>query len=285
MDVIIGRTTAPLRLVHDGGVFEAIVDGQVPDYRLEVSYGQESHTVDDPYRWLPTLGEIDLHLIGEGRHENLWEVLGAHVRSYETPGGPVTGTSFAVWAPNARGVRVVGDFDYWSGRALPMRVAGLVRRLGAVRPRTSATAAGTSSRSSARTASVARQGRPDGVRHRDAAGHRVGRAHARATTWTDDEWLERRATHAVARGADVDLRGAPRLVAAWPVLPRAGRRACRLRPRDRVHPRRVPAGCRAPVRRLVGLPGLVLLRAVRALRHPGRLPAPCRRAAPAPASA
>ncbi len=51
-----------------------------------------THTVlaDDPYRWLPTLGEIDQHLIREGRHERLWEVLGAHVRSYDTPGGTVT---------------------------------------------------------------------------------------------------------------------------------------------------------------------------------------------------
>jgi 1,4-alpha-glucan branching enzyme len=81
-------------------------------------------TVDDPYRWLPTLGEVDLHLIGEGRHENLWTVLGAHVRTYDTPGGSVTGTSFAVWAPNANGVRVIGDFDYWDGRALPMRSLG-----------------------------------------------------------------------------------------------------------------------------------------------------------------
>jgi 1,4-alpha-glucan branching enzyme len=124
VDVIIGRTATPLSLVHDGGVYEATVDGSVPDYRLRVSYGEQTHTVDDPYRWLPTLGDIDLHLIGEGRHENLWEVLGAHVRSYETPGGRVGGTSFAVWAPNARGVRLFGDFDYWSGRALPMRAMG-----------------------------------------------------------------------------------------------------------------------------------------------------------------
>ena len=82
------------------------------------------YEVDDPYRWLPTLGEIDLHLIGEGRHEYLWEVLGAHVRSYDTPGGNVTGTSFAVWAPNARGVRVTGDFDHWSGAGTPMRSLG-----------------------------------------------------------------------------------------------------------------------------------------------------------------
>ncbi|MDT4912627.1 MAG: 1,4-alpha-glucan branching enzyme, partial [Pseudonocardiales bacterium] len=99
-------------------------DGPPSDYRIEVSYGDETHRVDDPYRWLPTLGEVDLHLIGEGRHENLWDVLGAHVRTYDTQGGPVTGTSFAVWAPNARGVRLIGDFDYWDGRALPMRVLG-----------------------------------------------------------------------------------------------------------------------------------------------------------------
>ena len=113
-----------LERLHDGGVFGAVVDGLPTDYRLEVTYGDETYTVDDPYRWLPTVGEVDLHLIGEGRHEQLWDVLGAHVRTYDTPQGPVSGTSFAVWAPNARGVRVVGDFDYWSGRDYPMRSLG-----------------------------------------------------------------------------------------------------------------------------------------------------------------
>jgi 1,4-alpha-glucan branching enzyme len=113
-----------LRRLHDGGVFAGIVDAAPTDYRLEVTYGDQTYRVDDPYRWLPTLGEIDLHLIGEGRHENLWQVLGAHVRSYDTPGGAVVGTSFAVWAPSAAGVRVEGDFDYWSGRAYPMRSLG-----------------------------------------------------------------------------------------------------------------------------------------------------------------
>ncbi len=104
--------------------------------------------VDDPYRHLPTLGEIDLHLIGEGRHEKLWRVLGAHIReypggapappagtaasragsagenSYQTVFDPVIGTSFAVWAPNARGVRVIGDFNFWDGHAHPMRSLG-----------------------------------------------------------------------------------------------------------------------------------------------------------------
>ncbi|CAN5333870.1 1,4-alpha-glucan branching protein GlgB [soil metagenome] len=121
--VVDGRRT-PLERLHDGGVFGAELPGDPSDYRLEVTYDESTYTVDDPYRWLPTLGEVDQHLIAEGRHERLWEVLGAHERSYDTPGGIVTGVSFAVWAPNARGVRVTGDFDYWQARAFPMRALG-----------------------------------------------------------------------------------------------------------------------------------------------------------------
>ncbi len=65
-------------------------------------------------------GELDLHLFGEGRHEKLWRVLGAHVRTLDG----VAGTTFAVWAPNARAVRVVGDFNQWDGRVNPMRSLG-----------------------------------------------------------------------------------------------------------------------------------------------------------------
>jgi 1,4-alpha-glucan branching enzyme len=114
----------PLTHVH-GGIFAVTVPGDVGDYRLRVDYGPGAvYEVDDPYRWLPTVGEVDQHLIREGRHEKLWQVLGAHVRSYPTPGGEVTGTSFAVWAPHARGVRLTGDFDYWSGAGTPMRAVG-----------------------------------------------------------------------------------------------------------------------------------------------------------------
>jgi 1,4-alpha-glucan branching enzyme len=105
-------------------LFHGVVPGPPGDYRLRVRYGDHTEVTDDPYRWLPTLGEVDLHLIGEGRHERLWEALGAQVRSYATPDGPVEGTSFAVWAPNARGVRVTGDFDGWSGVATPLRSLG-----------------------------------------------------------------------------------------------------------------------------------------------------------------
>jgi 1,4-alpha-glucan branching enzyme len=121
--VLAGDVRTELTEIADG-----VFTGTLPDnpgaYRLEVDYGDHTVTVDDPYRWLPTLGELDLHLLGEGRHERLWDVLGAHVRSYETPDGVIEGTSFAVWAPNARGVRVCGDFDGWDGRANPMRSLG-----------------------------------------------------------------------------------------------------------------------------------------------------------------
>ena len=69
-------------------------------------------TVDDSYRFLPTLGEMDTYLISEGRHEELWEVLGSHIKRYSGDMGEVEGVAFAVWAPNARAVRVVGDFNY-----------------------------------------------------------------------------------------------------------------------------------------------------------------------------
>jgi 1,4-alpha-glucan branching enzyme len=116
-----------VELEHEhAGIWVGVVD--VPDavdYRVRVSYDDGvGHLQDDPYRFLPTLGEVDLHLIGEGRHEQLWDVLGAHVRRYDGPHGPVTGTSFAVWAPNARAVSVVGDFNHWEPTPCPMRSLG-----------------------------------------------------------------------------------------------------------------------------------------------------------------
>ena len=108
------------------GIWVVAFEGDaVPDYRLEVIYEDGVvHTQDDPYRFLPTLGEMDQYLIGEGRHEELWTVLGAHVRRFPSVLGDVTGVSFAVWAPNARAVRVVGDFNHWQGAQHSMRSLG-----------------------------------------------------------------------------------------------------------------------------------------------------------------
>jgi 1,4-alpha-glucan branching enzyme len=121
-----GDKTEQVPLTHErGGIWVGVLPvSKVPDYRLEVTYAGQTYRTDDAYRFLPTLGELDMHLVGEGRHEQLWQVLGSHTRVYETPQGPVHGTSFAVWAPSARGVRVVGDFNHWDGRANPLRSLG-----------------------------------------------------------------------------------------------------------------------------------------------------------------
>src|SRR6185437_9499054 len=76
--------------------------------------------LDDPYGFMPTLGDLDLQLIAEGRHERLYERLGAHLREVDG----VVGTAFAVWAPSARSVSIVGDFNDWDGRIHPMRSLG-----------------------------------------------------------------------------------------------------------------------------------------------------------------
>jgi 1,4-alpha-glucan branching enzyme len=109
---------------HEGIWVGALPVPDVPDYRVAASYGADPVVLDDPYRFLPTLGEMDLHLINEGRHEQLWEVLGAHVHHYPGALEPVTGTSFAVWAPSARAVRIKADFNSWDGREHPMRQLG-----------------------------------------------------------------------------------------------------------------------------------------------------------------
>lgn len=95
-----------------------------PDYRIITQKGSEKYIADDPYRFLPTLGEMDLHLIKEGRHEELWNVLGANYKEYPSVLGEVKGTSFSVWAPNAKAVRVVGDFNYFNGVSHAMRSLG-----------------------------------------------------------------------------------------------------------------------------------------------------------------
>ncbi|WP_291534785.1 GlgB N-terminal domain-containing protein, partial [Bifidobacterium sp. UBA6881] len=132
-----GRTLA----VHEhNGVFMALVPAiatdtghGVPDYRIRTEYEDGSVVVsDDPYRYLPTIGDVDTYLFGEGRHERLWEALGAHVLRYDDPlgsnegkaGEQLVGTAFTVWAPNAHAVRVVGDFNGWDGRTHAMREIG-----------------------------------------------------------------------------------------------------------------------------------------------------------------
>lgn len=98
---------------------------EIADYRICTVYSDGTENVqDDPYRHLPTLGELDEHLIREGRHERLWEALGARIHSVSGPMGQSHGVAFTVWAPNAQAVQVKGDFNGWDGGHHAMRSLG-----------------------------------------------------------------------------------------------------------------------------------------------------------------
>jgi 1,4-alpha-glucan branching enzyme len=121
VSVVRGDDRVAMERVHPLGLFALSLDTDaVSDYRLEIAFPDHRIVVDDPYRFWPTLGDLDLHLFGEGRHEALWRCLGCRPRVHQG----VAGCSFAVWAPNARSVRVVGDFNAWDGRIHPMRMLG-----------------------------------------------------------------------------------------------------------------------------------------------------------------
>ncbi|UFS60967.1 1,4-alpha-glucan branching protein GlgB [Subtercola endophyticus] len=117
---------ARVQLTHLwGGIWQGYTLTGLNDYLIEATYDDGSAwTADDPYRFSPTLGELDLHLIGEGRHEQLWDVLGAHYRTHYGAEAAFAGTAFAVWAPHARAVRVIGDFNGWDGTRHSMRSLG-----------------------------------------------------------------------------------------------------------------------------------------------------------------
>jgi len=107
---------------HPHGFFEAMFpDSAVFDYRLRVSYhGGDTFDIDDPYRYGRVLSDFDLHLFNEGSLLRAYDHFGAQVIDV----GPARGVHFAVWAPNAERVSVVGDFNGWDGRVHPMRSLG-----------------------------------------------------------------------------------------------------------------------------------------------------------------
>ncbi len=124
LDATTGELLASLQQRHPDGLFEGPLDAARlgagrPNYRLQVRWSDGNSTiVDDAYRFPPVLGEMDIWLMGEGSHLRPYEVLGATQRVMEG----VAGTSFAVWAPNAAQVSVIGDFNGWDGRHHPMRL-------------------------------------------------------------------------------------------------------------------------------------------------------------------
>jgi 1,4-alpha-glucan branching enzyme len=121
------NTLVPMEKRDAAGVFEVTAgpgeqvgrDGQeLPDYRLRVTYaGDQIVEIDDPYRYGRVLSDFDLHLLSEGTHNRAFEKLGAH----RIAQGTTIGVHFAVWAPNADRVSLIGDFNGWDGRVTPMR--------------------------------------------------------------------------------------------------------------------------------------------------------------------
>jgi len=112
----------PMKRLPDTDLFSVSISaGSQPLYRLRsCDSAGHWHEFDDPYRFKPFIGDLDLHLFAEGRHQHLYRILGAHCCQHEG----VAGVRFATWAPNADRVSVVGDFNAWHGLAHPMRVRG-----------------------------------------------------------------------------------------------------------------------------------------------------------------
>jgi 1,4-alpha-glucan branching enzyme len=129
--------TRPMRRIHPAGLYEAVCPVEENDdgasmsglapcsllpapcrYQLRVTYKSgETHTMHDPYAFAPMLTDYDLHLLGEGTHWRSYERLGAHLRNIDG----IAGVNFAVWAPNAESVSVIGDFNMWDRRSHGMR--------------------------------------------------------------------------------------------------------------------------------------------------------------------
>ncbi len=114
-----GRRLAELPKIHEAGFFAGTIPRRKKrfNYRLRLTRGDQVTEIEDPYRFPPLLGELDLYLMAEGTHQQLYNKLGAHQTSIDD----IDGVSFVVWAPNAKRVSVVGDFNQWDGRCHPMR--------------------------------------------------------------------------------------------------------------------------------------------------------------------
>lgn len=125
VEVVLSDSDGVTRPMHDhhNGLHTLFLPNLHMPVRYRLRIGQPDGSAierDDPYRFLPTVGEVDLHLFGEGRHMRLWEKLGAHLRVMDG----VSGTAFAVWAPNATRVALIGSFNAWDTRVHPMRALG-----------------------------------------------------------------------------------------------------------------------------------------------------------------
>jgi 1,4-alpha-glucan branching enzyme len=197
--LLLGEDTRakPMRALG-GGLFEVEVsDAVAGGHRFRFANASGKWTVDDPYAFLPTLGELDLHLFAEGRHLELWQRLGARVLEQEVPdpdGGvrQVRGTAFSVWAPNAEGVSLASDFGSWDELVHPMRSLG---SSGVWELFVPGIAAGTRYKFSVLGADGKRTLKADPMaRATELPPSTASVVEAAKHHWRDDAWLERRRT-------------------------------------------------------------------------------------------
>ena len=252
----------PAARVHPDGVFQVSYPearGRFP-YRARVTWesGFQSE-VEDPYRFPSTLGDLDLLLLGQGTHYRLSGKLGAHPMTLDG----VAGVVFAVWAPNARRVSVVGDFNAWDGRRHPMRLHPGNGVWELFLPGLEAGAR--------YKFEVLPSGDEPPFYKADpmAFSFEAGEPRTASTVWSpgaaaawgDAEWMTARAARNPLAGPMADLRGSPGLLApgrgatAGSTYRELADQLGRLRGRPGLHPRGAAARHGAPVLRLVGLPG------------------------------
>ena len=119
---VVEKQSAPARLalIHPAGLFEGSLPTSLRRYRFRARFGDNVVELDDPYRFDPILTDLDLYLLAEGTDQRLYDKVGAHPRMIDE----VVGVAFVVFAPNARRVSVVGDFNFWDARRHPMRRRG-----------------------------------------------------------------------------------------------------------------------------------------------------------------
>ncbi len=280
-----------MKALHPAGLWEATVPEQVADaYRLRVvDQGGQSGRSRTPTGSPPRCPAMTCTCSARARTTASTRS-SAPTRRASTE---IDGVTFAVWAPNAQRVSVVGDWNGWDGRCHPMRLHpgnGIWELF----------VPGVPEGARYKYEIIARSGEPLALKadpfafafepdtpRTASVVHRLD-----GYEWQDADWMAERAPPGPAHRPDVDLRGAPRVVAArarrrraLPRLPRARRAARRLRDGDGVHPRRAPARHRAPVLRLVGLPDHRVLTRRPALRQPAGFHGLRRPPAPAAASA
>ncbi len=268
---------AEMKRAHEDGFFEAAFPGQTDRFTYRIACeNEQGHTweLTDPYQFGPYLTDYDLHLLGEGTHYQNYEKLGAHIIEHEG----TRGVHFALWAPNALRVSVVGNFNSWDGRRHPMRSCGpngfweiFIPDLGEgevykyeIKSRyhgymvTKTDPYGFYAEVRPDTASIVW----------DISKH----------AWNDQDWMDNRPQR---QSLDAPISVYEVHLGSWkrkpedkqplPHLPGTGRRPRRIPRRPRIHPHRTAADQRTPLRRQLGLSARRLLRPHLPLRLARRL--------------